>query len=103
MNNVLGEVKNPIRTIKTVCPAALLTAGALYFLANISYFLVVPLEDIKNSGELVAGLLFERLFGSHVGRMLFPLAIAISAAGNVMVVTYALVSLFNMSVNEANE
>ncbi|GKZ67805.1 hypothetical protein AnigIFM60653_001712 [Aspergillus niger] len=90
VNNVLGEVNNPIRTIKTVCPAALLTAGALYFLANISYFLVVPLEDIKNSGELVAGLLFERLFGSHIGRTLFPLAIAISAAGNVMVVTYAL-------------
>ncbi|RAK99606.1 putative methionine permease [Aspergillus ibericus CBS 121593] len=89
VNNVLGEVHNPVRTVLTVCPAALLTAGALYFLANISYFLVVPLEDIKNSGELVAGLLFERLFGS-VGRTLFPLAIAISAAGNVMVVTYAL-------------
>ncbi|PWY87397.1 methionine permease [Aspergillus heteromorphus CBS 117.55] len=89
VNNVLNEVHNPIRTIITVPPAALLTAGALYFLANTSYFLVVPLEDIKNSGELVAGLLFERLFGS-VGRVLFPLAIAISAVGNVMVVTFAL-------------
>ncbi|GMG04391.1 unnamed protein product [Aspergillus oryzae] len=91
VNNVLNEVKDPIKTVKTVCPAGLLTAGALYFLANISYFLVVPLDEIKNSGELVAGLLFERLFGAHVGRVLFPLAIAISAAGNVMVVTFALV------------
>ncbi|KAE8153100.1 amino acid permease-domain-containing protein [Aspergillus avenaceus] len=90
VNNVLSEVKNPVQTVKTVCPAALFTAGGLYFLANISYFLVVPLEEIKNSGELVAGLLFERLFGAHVGRVLFPLAIAISAAGNVMVVTFAL-------------
>ncbi|KAB8269553.1 amino acid permease-domain-containing protein [Aspergillus minisclerotigenes] len=90
VNNVLNEVKDPIKTVKTVCPAGLLTAGALYFLANISYFLVVPLDEIKNSGELVAGLLFERLFGAHVGRVLFPLAIAISAAGNVMVVTFAL-------------
>ncbi|PYH98118.1 methionine permease [Aspergillus ellipticus CBS 707.79] len=90
VNNVLNEVHNPIRTVKTVPPAALLTAGALYFLANTSYFLVVPLEDIKNSGELVAGLLFERLFGNQVGRTLFPLAIAVSAAGNVMVVTFAL-------------
>ncbi|OGM47444.1 putative methionine permease [Aspergillus bombycis] len=90
VNNVLNEVKDPIRTVKTVCPAGLLTAGGLYFLANISYFLVVPLDEIKNSGELVAGLLFERLFGAHVGRVLFPLAIAISAAGNVMVVTFAL-------------
>ncbi|KAE8347658.1 hypothetical protein BDV24DRAFT_170725 [Aspergillus arachidicola] len=90
VNNVLNEVKDPIKTVKTVCPAGLLTAGSLYFLANISYFLVVPLDEIKDSGELVAGLLFERLFGAHVGRVLFPLAIAISAAGNVMVVTFAL-------------
>lgn len=91
VNNVLSEVRDPIRTVKTVCPAALLTAGALYLLANASYFLVVPLDEIKQSGELVAALLFERLFGPRVGGILFPLAIAISAAGNVMVVTFALV------------
>ena len=91
INNVLNEVHNPVQTIKTVCPAALITAGSLYMLANLSYFLVVPLDEIKNSGELVGALLFERLFGNHLGRTLFPLAIAISAAGNVMVVTFALV------------
>ncbi|RAK80176.1 putative methionine permease [Aspergillus fijiensis CBS 313.89] len=90
LNNVMNEVRDPVRTLKTVCPAALLTAGALYFLANVSYFLVVPIEEIKNSGELVAALLFERLFGNQIGRTLLPLAIAISAAGNVMVVTFAL-------------
>jgi amino acid transporter len=92
INNVLGEVHNPIHTIKTVCPSALLTAGGLYLLANASYLLVIPFEEIKSSGELVGALLFERLFGDSVGRVLFPLAIAISAAGNVMVVTFALVS-----------
>lgn len=91
INNVLHEVKDPVRTLKSVCPTALLTAGGLYLLANLSYFLAVPLEEIKESGELVAALLFQRLFGEHVGRTLFPLAIAISAAGNVMVVTFALV------------
>lgn len=91
INNVLNEVHNPVQTLKTVCPAALLTASGLYFLANLSYLLVIPLEEIKNSGELVGALLFERLFGENIGRTLFPLAIAISAAGNVMVVTYALV------------
>ncbi|KAK1148851.1 low-affinity methionine permease [Aspergillus melleus] len=90
VNNVLNEVQNPVRTLKTVCPAALFTACGLYLVANVSYFLVVPLEEIKNSGELVGALLFERLFGDHIGRTLFPLAIAISAAGNVMVVTFAL-------------
>ncbi|RHZ46492.1 putative methionine permease [Aspergillus thermomutatus] len=89
VNNVLNEVQDPIRTVKTVCPSALLTACCLYLLANVSYFLVVPIEEIKNSGELVGALLFERVLGQHVGRTLFPLAIAISAAGNVMVVTFA--------------
>ncbi|GIK01907.1 hypothetical protein Aspvir_005948 [Aspergillus viridinutans] len=89
VNNVLNEVQDPIRTVKSVCPSALVTACSLYLLANISYFLVVPIEEIKNSGELVGALLFERVFGPHVGRTLFPLAIAVSAAGNVMVVTFA--------------
>ncbi|KXG48033.1 Amino acid/polyamine transporter I [Penicillium griseofulvum] len=90
VNNVLNEVHDPVGIVKTVCPTALVTAGALYFLANLSYFLVIPLEEIKNNGELVGALLFERLFGDHVGKIFFPLAIAISAAGNVMVVTFAL-------------
>ncbi|KAA8641467.1 hypothetical protein EYZ11_002435 [Aspergillus tanneri] len=90
VNNVLTEVHDPVRTLKSVGPAALFTAGGLYLLANVSYFLVVPLDEIKSSGELVAALLFQRLFGDHVGRTLLPLAIAISAAGNVMVVTFAL-------------
>jgi hypothetical protein len=91
INNVLNEVHDPVGIVKTVCPTALFTAGSLYFLANLSYFLVIPLEEIKNSGELVGALLFERLFGDQIGRIFFPLAIAISAAGNVMVVTFALV------------
>lgn len=91
VNNVLSEVRDPIQTVKSVCPAALITSGVLYLLANASYFLVVPLDEIKQSGELVAALLFDRLFGPRVGGTLFPLAIAISAAGNVMVVTFALV------------
>ncbi|KAJ5513201.1 Major facilitator superfamily domain general substrate transporter [Penicillium fimorum] len=90
VNNVLSEVHDPVGIIKTVCPTALITAGGLYFLANLSYFLVIPLEEIKNNGELVGALLFQRLFGDHIGKIFFPLAIAISAAGNVMVVTFAL-------------
>ncbi|KAJ9317004.1 hypothetical protein DTO271D3_2743 [Paecilomyces variotii] len=90
VNNVLNEVKNPVRTLKTVGPAALITACGLYLLANVSYFLVVPIQEIKESGELVAALFFERAFGPHLGRTILPLAIAISAAGNVMVVTFTL-------------
>lgn len=92
LNNVMNEVKNPVRTLRTVAPAALATACLLYLLVNFAYFSVVPLEDVKNSGELIAALFFERVFGENFGRIVLPLAIAISAAGNVMVVTFTLVS-----------
>lgn len=88
VNNVLNEVKNPVRTLKSAATAALATACILYLLVNCAYFLVVPLDEITNSGELIAALFFERTFGS---RTILPLAVAISAVGNVMVVTFALV------------
>lgn len=90
INNVLNEVKDPIRTIKTVGPTALLTACIMYVLVNIAYLAVVPLDEVKQSSELIAALFFERVFGSRFGNVFLPLAIALSAAGNVMVVTFAL-------------
>jgi amino acid transporter len=92
VNNVLNEVKDPIKTLKSAATTALVTSCVLYLLVNIAYFLVVPIEDIKNSGELIAALFFERVFGARLGKVLLPLAIATSAAGNVMVVTFSHVS-----------
>lgn len=101
VNSVLNEVKNPVKTLKSAATAALITSCILYLLVNIAYFLVVPIEDIKNSGELVAALFFEQIFGAEIGRVLFPLAIAISAAGNVMVVTFSHVSVRSGSFLDA--
>ncbi|KAI0428612.1 methionine permease [Xylaria sp. FL1042] len=93
LNNVLNEVKDPVRTLKSVSLSALVTACFLYLLANLAYFAVVPVEEIKQSGQLIAALFFERVFGQNVGRRFLPLAVALSAAGNVMVVTFALARL----------
>jgi amino acid transporter len=92
VNNVLNEVRDPVRTLRSAAPTALATACILYLLINVAYFLVVPLDEIKKGGELVAALFFERVFGQTFGTLLLPLAVATSAAGNVMVVTFALVS-----------
>lgn len=92
INNVMNEVKNPVRTLKSVGPVALITACLLYVLINIAYFMVVPVEEIKQSGELIAALFCERVYGHNFGRVFLPLAIAVSAGANVMVVTFALVS-----------
>lgn len=90
-NNVLNEVKDPVRTLRFVSISALVTACVLYLLTNVAYFIVVPVEEIKASGELVAALFFERVFGGNVGGKILPLAVALSAAGNVMVVAFAMV------------
>ncbi|KAI1633618.1 amino acid permease-domain-containing protein [Biscogniauxia mediterranea] len=93
LNNVLNEVKDPVRTLKSVSITALITACLLYLLANLAYLAVVPVEEIKQSGQLISALFFERTFGDNVGRKILPLAVALSAAGNVMVVTFALARL----------
>lgn len=93
LNNVLNEVKDPVRTLKSVSITALVTACLLYLLANVAYFAVVPIEEIKESGQLISALFFERTFGVNVGRRILPLAVALSAGGNVMVVTFALARL----------
>jgi hypothetical protein len=63
VNNVLNEVENPVRTLKTVGTAALLTVCTMYAPANLAHPAVVLAEDFKRSGELVAALFFQRLFG----------------------------------------
>lgn len=92
VNNVMNELKDPVRTLRSAATTALLTATILYLLVNIAYFLIVPMDEIKQSGELIAAMFFEKVFGSSLGRTILPLAIAISAAGNVMVVTFSHVS-----------
>ncbi|KAL5406739.1 hypothetical protein PMIN03_007620 [Paraphaeosphaeria minitans] len=93
INNVLNEVKNPVRTLKSVSITSLVTACILYLLVNIAYFTVIPLEEIRQSKELIAALFFEKSFGPRWGKTVLPLAVALSGAGNVMVVTFALARL----------
>lgn len=92
-NNVLNEVRDPVRTLRSVSLTALATSALMYLLINLAYLFVVPVDVIKSSGELVGALFLERVFGHHLGGRILPLAIALSAAGNVMVVAFAMVRL----------
>ncbi|KIW08912.1 uncharacterized protein PV09_00831 [Verruconis gallopava] len=89
LNNVMDEVENPVRTLKSAAPAAMITIFVFYLFLNIAYFVVVPLDEIKSSGELVAALFFQRVMGEGIGTRVLPVLIALSAAGNVMVTTFA--------------
>ena len=103
-NNVMNEVKNPVRTLKIVIPAALVTVCTLYLLVNLAYFFVVPVEDIKSSGELIAALFFRKVLGAKLGAIVLPLIISLSAAGNVLVVAFGMVGIpLFFSLFEANQ
>ncbi|OAA71470.1 Amino acid/polyamine transporter I [Cordyceps fumosorosea ARSEF 2679] len=90
VTNVLNEVKDPVRTLRVVSRAALLTACVMYLLINVAYLVVVPVDEIKGSGELIAALFFQRIFGARLGGQVLPLLVALSAFGNVLVVVFAL-------------
>ena len=100
INNVLNEVKNPVQTLRSVGPVALLTACLTYLLINIAYLQVVPVQEVKQSRELMAALFFHRTFGASVGGVVLPLAIAVSAIGNIMVVTFSLVGYLSPVLRE---
>ncbi|KAM0265585.1 hypothetical protein ACHAQJ_000017 [Trichoderma viride] len=90
ISNVLNEVKDPVRTLRSVTLTALATSCAMYTLINLAYIIVIPTEEIKGSGELIAALFFRRVFGEQVGRMVLPLAVALSAMGNIFVMVFAM-------------
>ncbi|CAG9946861.1 unnamed protein product [Clonostachys rosea f. rosea IK726] len=87
-NYALSEMKNPIRTLKISAPLAILGVGILYILANISYFVGVPKEEILTSERLVAASLFRNMFGESAERALCVF-VALSAFGNVLSVIFS--------------
>lgn len=87
-NNVMGEIRDPIRTVGLAGPCALALVTLLYLFCNVAYFAVVPKEDMVNSGVIVAGNFFRALFGDSAAFRILPFFIALSNLGNILVVTY---------------
>ncbi|KAK9361282.1 amino acid permease-domain-containing protein [Lipomyces starkeyi] len=88
-NYVLSELENPRRTLAVAAPLAIGGVMVLYVLANVAYFAVIPKYEIAQSGVIVAGLFFRRVFGDSAGARMLPLFVALSNLGNVLVVAFA--------------
>ena len=88
VNYVLGEVKNPVRTLKIAGPLAIGSVSIVYMLVNVAYFAAVPKADILASGQTVAALYFENMFGQSASKAL-SVFVALSALGNVMAVLFS--------------
>lgn len=88
-NHVMGEVYRPERTLAIAGPLALACSTFLYFLSNVAYFLVVPKEDILTSGNAIAGIFFQRLFGPFASARILSFFICLSNLGNILAVCYS--------------
>lgn len=84
--NVLGEVKgrDPVRTVRKASGLSLAVSTILFFFINVAYVAAVPAEEIRKSGQLVAVLFFQRVFGESFGTKVFPLLVALSCFGNIV-------------------
>ncbi|ERF68600.1 hypothetical protein EPUS_07161 [Endocarpon pusillum Z07020] len=83
-NYVLGEVKNPRKTLLIAAPLAVASTAVLYVLANVAYFAAVTKEEIATSDVLIAGLFFRNIFGDSASARSLPAFIALSNLGNVL-------------------
>ncbi|KAG6909061.1 hypothetical protein DXG01_002214 [Tephrocybe rancida] len=84
--SVLGEIKgpNPVRTVRRAGIISLSMVTVLFMLVNVAYVAAIPREDIRNSGQLIAALFFERVFGPLLGVKILPLLVACSCFGNIV-------------------
>ncbi|CAJ2507393.1 Uu.00g085790.m01.CDS01 [Anthostomella pinea] len=80
-NYVVGEFRNPSRDLPRVIHTAMPLVIICYLLANLSYFLVLPLATINNSNT-VAVMFGSKVFGP-IGALVFALIVSASCFGSL--------------------
>ncbi|KAK3389880.1 amino acid permease-domain-containing protein [Podospora didyma] len=88
-NYVLGEIRNPRKTLTIAAPLAVGGVTILYVLANVAYFAAIPKSALAKSEVIVAGLFFRNVFGDSAGARSLPAFVALSNLGNVLAVSFA--------------
>ena len=88
-NYVLGEIRDPRRTLTIAAPLAVGGVTILYVLANVAYFAAIPKSELATSDAIVAGVFFKNVFGDSAGVRVLPVFVALSNLGNVLAVSFA--------------
>ncbi|KAK3686056.1 amino acid permease-domain-containing protein [Podospora appendiculata] len=85
-NYVVGEFRNPSRDLPRVIHTAMPLVIVSYILANMAYFLVLPLATI-NSSNTVAVMFGAKVFGP-TGALIFALIVSASCLGALNSATF---------------
>lgn len=88
-NYVLSEIKDPHRTLKISAPLSVILTTILYFFVILSYYLIIPKSEFKESGVLIAGIFFNKIFGESFTSRFLPILISLSNLGNVLAVSFS--------------
>lgn len=88
-NQVLSDVKDPVRTLRVAAPLALVLVSLSYVALNVAFFLVVDKDEFRSAGVIAAGVFFRNLFGDGAGARVLPIFVTISAAGNIAATSFA--------------
>ncbi|KAJ2502032.1 hypothetical protein GGH96_001432 [Coemansia sp. RSA 1972] len=95
----LGELRRPERNLPWSISASVVVVGILYILANVAFFIVVPIDVAINSEEILAAEFTFRVFGQSVGKVALPIFIGLSVLGTICAQTYGVSRLLD-STNE---
>ncbi|KNG89903.1 amino acids transporter [Aspergillus nomiae NRRL 13137] len=85
---VLGEVKNPRKTLKVAGLLGVGAVGILYLLINVSYFIVATPDDISRAGVQLVARLLGNIFGSAASRVTAAM-VALSTFGSMISTAFA--------------
>lgn len=88
VNYALGEVKNPVRTLRVAGPTALISIAIIYIFVNMAYYAVVPKEKLISSKLILAADFFDIVFGGQAKRAA-AVFVGLSALGNVLSVIFS--------------
>ncbi|KAF3765020.1 hypothetical protein M406DRAFT_14181, partial [Cryphonectria parasitica EP155] len=88
-NQVLSDVRDPVRTLRVAAPIALGLVSAAYLATTTAFFLVVDKDEFRSAGEVVAAVFFRKVFGDGAGARILPLFVVVTAAGNIAATSFA--------------
>ncbi|QLG70931.1 hypothetical protein HG535_0A08780 [Zygotorulaspora mrakii] len=88
VNYALGEVKNPVRSLKIAGPTSLVAIAVIYILVNVAYFAVVPKQTMITSKLILAADFFDIAFGP-TAKKASAVFVGLSALGNVLSVIFS--------------
>ena len=73
-----------MRTAKYAGALSLGLVTAMFLATNVAYVAAIPKEDIRNAGQLVGALFFQRVFGESWAAKILPVMVVFSCLGNIV-------------------